>query len=482
MPFNSLLFLFFFLPVTLALYHVSGYRLRNFTLLLASLLFYAWGGMVSLPVLLWIIVGNYLFGLLLMRLSSAIWRKALLALGIAVNLVPLVHYKYTGFLLVNLNLLFPDHHFSFHVPSQSHIPLGMSFIAFHAISYLVDVFRGRASGQKNPLQLGLYLAFFPKVLSGPIHRYADAASQLPFRQVTLDGFSKGVERFIIGLAKKMLLANALAEIADTIFQIPAVYLSVEASWLGAVCYTLQIYFDFSGYTDMAIGLGYMFGFRLPENFNYPYLAQSVQEFWQRWHITLSQWFRDYLYIPLGGNRRGNVRTYGNLCVVFLLCGLWHGANWTFIVWGLMHGLFLVLERWRLAAFLARCPRLVRHLYLLLFIVVSWVFFRAETLNGALGYLGAMLGIGTQPQTNPWLLLKMDRQIALVLALSCLFAFPLVPFIIDFLRRFADTQGNRGELYLNIFRGIKVVGFSCLFLLALMEMASGTYNPFIYFRF
>lgn len=482
MPFNSLLFIFFFLPVLLVLYPLSGRHLRNFTLLLASLLFYAWGGMKGLPILLGIIVGNYLFGLLLMRLSSAIKRKALLALAIAVNLIPLLYYKYTGFLLVNLNLLFPEQHISFHVPNQSHIPLGISFIAFHAISYLIDVFSGRASGQKDPLQLGLYLAFFPRVLSGPIQRYTEAAAQLHSRQVTLDGFSRGVERFIIGLGKKLLLANTLAEIADCIFQTPPVYLSVGASWLGAICYTLQIYFDFSGYTDMAIGLGLMFGFRLPENFNYPYLAQSVQDFWQRWHITLSQWFREYLYIPLGGNRRGNVRTYCNLCLVFLLCGLWHGANWTFIVWGLMHGLFLVLERWRLAAFLDRCPRLVRHFYLLLFIVISWVFFRAETLAGALGYLGAMLGIGTQPQTHPWLLLKMDRQIAVVMVVSCLFAFPLGPFIVNTLRRFAGTEGERGEVFLNIFRGIKVVGLSCLFLLALMEMASGTYNPFIYFRF
>lgn len=478
MSFTSLFFLFFFLPVTLLLYQLGGQCLRNYTLLLASLLFYAWGGLIALPILLWIILGNYLLGLLLENLQSAWKRQATLALGIVANLFPLGYYKYTGFLLANLNNYFPHLHASFHVPNESHIPLGISFITFHAISYLVDVFSGRANAQKNPFQLGLYFAFFPKVLSGPIERYTEAARQLSLRRVTLADFSLGVERLIIGLGKKLLLANTLTEIADPIFQAPTADLSVGIAWLGCICYTLQIYFDFSGYTDMAIGLGRMFGFRLPENFNYPYSAQSVQDFWQRWHITLSQWFRDYLYIPLGGNRRGNLRTYCNLIAVFLLCGFWHGASWNFIVWGLMHGAFLVLERWRLAALLALFPRIIRHLYLLLFIMVSWVFFRAENLWNALHYLGAMLGIGTFPQANYWILLKMDIQFGVVVALSCLFALPLVPLITALLMRHANREGFLSD----ILRGIRVVNLSILFLLALMDLATGTYNPFIYFRF
>ncbi len=482
MPFNSLVFLFFFLPATLFLYQVGGHRLRNYTLLLASLLFYGWGGLISLPILLWIIVGNFLFGLLLERLQPGWKRQVTLTLGIVANLYPLGYYKYTGFLLVNLNNFFPNLHASFHVPNQSHIPLGISFIAFHAISYLIDVSNGRASGQKNPFQLGLYLTFFPKVLAGPIQRYAEALPQLNLRQVTLAEFSFGVERFIVGLGKKLLLANALAEIADPIFQAPAADLSVAIAWLGCICYTLQIYFDFSGYTDMAIGLGCMFGFRLPENFNYPYVAQSVQEFWQRWHMTLSQWFRIYLYIPLGGNRLGKLRTYCNLCAVFLLCGFWHGASWNFIVWGMMHGIFLVLERWRLAALLGRLPRIVRHLYLVLFVMVSWVFFRDDNLGEALHYLGAMLGVGTIPQANPWILLKMDSQVAVFVVVSCLLAFPSAPLLTDALGRFVGGRTSSKELLVNILSGIKVFNLSLLFLLALMAMASGTYNPFIYFRF
>lgn len=482
MPFSSLFFLFFFLPVALVLYHSGGRHLRNGILLLASLLFYAWGGPAALPLLLGIITCNFLFGLLLARLPSGWKRKTVLALGVVSNLTPLYYYKYTGFLQQILNLVLPNLHIQLYIPNEHDIPLGISFIAFHAISYLMDVSAGRAQEQKNPFQLSLYLTFFPKVLSGPIQRYTEAAPQLRLRQVTLADFSQGVERFIIGLGKKLLLANALAEIVSPIFDAPSADLSVGVAWLGAICYTLQIYFDFSGYTDMAIGLGLMFGFRLPENFNYPYLAQSVQEFWQRWHITLSQWFREYLYIPLGGNRRGSVRTYCNLCAVFLLCGLWHGASWNFIVWGMLHGFFLVLERWRLAALLARLPRLLRHFYLLLFVLVSWVFFRATTLEGALSYLGAMLGLGTIPQANPWIFMKMDGQIALAAVLSCIFAFPLVPFITDFIHRFVVTCTERENLILNIFSGIRLINLSILFLLALMELASGTYNPFIYFRF
>lgn len=482
MPFSSLFFLFFFLPVTLLLYQLGGHRLRNCTLLLASLLFYAWGGLVALPILLWIILGNFLLGLLLENLRSVWKRQATLALGIAANLYPVGYYKYADFLLVNLNNLFPNLHASFHVPNKSHVPLGISFIAFHAISYLIDVFSGRTVGQRNPFQLGLYLSFFPKILSGPIQRYSEAVPQLCHRHVTLEGFSLGVERFIIGFGKKLLLANTLAEIADPIFQAPAVDLSVGIAWLGCICYTLQIYFDFSGYTDMAIGLGLMFGFRLPENFNYPYLAQSVQEFWQRWHITLSQWFRDYLYIPLGGNRLGNLRTYCNLCAVFLLCGLWHGASWNFIVWGLMHGFCLILERWRLGSLLTFLPKIVRHAYLLLFVMVSWIFFREDNLGESLHYLGAMLGVGTLPQANPWVLIKMDSQVAVVIAFSCLFAFPLIPLMTDYFVRYTGDRIIHKDLLISILGGIKVFNLSFLFLLALMEMASGTYNPFIYFRF
>jgi alginate O-acetyltransferase complex protein AlgI len=480
--FTSLSFLFFFLPVTLLLCRLGGCRLRNSLLLAASLLFYAWGGFLVLPVLLLIIIGNFVFGLLLGHSENKIWKKVVLVLGIGANLFTLGHFKYTGFLLLNLQSLWPALDAFLKVPKDEYIPLGLSFITFHAISYLVDVFNGKAREQKNPVRLGLYLSFFPKVLSGPIHRYGEAAGQFTARRQTLADFSAGVERFIMGLAKKLLLANALAQLADPIFQAATSDLSAGQAWLGALCYSLEIYFDFSGYTDMAIGLGLMFGFRLPENFNYPYLSQSVREFWRRWHITLSEWFRDYLYIPLGGNRKGDLRTYCNLCIVFLLCGLWHGANWTFIVWGAMHGSFLVVERWKLADILSRSPKILRHLYLLLFVLVSWVFFRSPTLTHACHFLGAMIGLGTDPQPNPWILIKMDTQAFSIICLSCVLAFPVVPWIKDILYKYSQRMTGREELFLNIFRSAKVANLSVLFFLALLELAAGTYNPFIYSQF
>lgn len=482
MPFSSLFFLFFFLPVTLALYHLGNRRLRLGILLLASLLFYAWGGIAQLPLLLALITGNYLASLLLIRLPPGRPRQLVLTLGIVSNLVPLLYYKYSVFLTHNFLRLIPGLYPTPPLPTEQNIPLGISFLAFHAISYLVDVNCNRTLLHTNPLRLGLYLAIFPKLLSGPIWRYAAAAPQLHCRRTTLEDWTVGVERFILGLAKKLLLANTLADMADHVFAAPFSTLPIEIAWLGITCYTLQIYFDFSGYTDMAIGLGRMFGFHLPENFNYPYVSQSLREFWQRWHITLSHWFRDYLYIPLGGNRHSALKTYRNLVIVFLLCGLWHGASWNYVIWGLLHGTFLVLERWRLASLLTRSPRFVRHLYLLLFLQLSWVFFRSPTLKHAWGYLGAMLGLGTTPCPNPWILLKMDHQVISILALSALLALPVMPKLEETLRRLTGQVMPNIWLVTPLLRGMKIVFLSLLLWLAVMELAAGTYNPFIYFRF
>ncbi|OQX15683.1 MAG: hypothetical protein BWK76_12820 [Desulfobulbaceae bacterium A2] len=482
MTFSSLIFLFFFLPITLALYHLGGPRLRNSLLLAASLFFYAWGGIPQLILLLGVILVNHLFGLLLQGLAPGRPRRAGLALGIAANLSLLVYYKYSAFLLGNINALLPQLHLTPAAPQGAQIPLGISFLTFHAVSYLVDVAGGRGPGEKNPLHLALYLALFPKLLSGPILRYSEAAGQLHQRQHRLEDFAAGVEQFILGLGKKILIATPLATMSTHVFGAPIAQFSVGEAWLGILCYSLQIYFDFAGYSDMAIGLGRMFGFRLPENFNHPYTAQSVREFWQRWHISLSRWFRDYLYIPLGGNRHGPWRTYRNLAVVFLLCGLWHGAGWNFIVWGLLHGIFLILERWRLAALLARLPRLLRHGYVLLFLLVSWIFFRSPTLIDACHFLGALLGLGLQPAVHPWILQDMNAQLNWALTAALLFSLPVMPLLRGLRQRFLGSERTASVLLCRTLYGGKLLLLMTVLLLSAMELASGTYTPFIYFQF
>src|SRR6185436_9027443 len=316
----------------------------------------------------------------------------------AVNLASLAFFKYAGFLAANLNALLGATGLGAVPVPAVVLPIGISFFTFHAISYVVDVYRRDAVAQKGPVEAALYLLLFPQLIAGPIIRYRDIAAQLTARVVDLDGFATGVRRFVVGLGKKMLIANIVAVPADRLFALPAGELTAAHAWLAASCYTLQIYFDFSGYSDMAIGLAQLFGFRFKENFNYPYVSQSIQEFWRRWHISLSAWFRDYLYVPLGGNRVAPGRVYLNLVTVFFLCGLWHGASWTFVVWGLYHGAFLVLERLGLAAWLGRMPRALRHVYALLVVMVGWVFFRAESLSAAAGLLQAMAGFSPADPT------------------------------------------------------------------------------------
>src|SRR5262245_5148881 len=315
---------------------------------------------------------------------SRVW----LAIAVAVNLVVLGIFKYANFFADNVNTLLLALQVQPVVVPRVLLPIGISFFTFHAISYVVDVSRRDATAQKSPVHAALYLLLFPQLIAGPIIRYRDLADQLALRRVTLDDVAYGVRRFIIGLGKKVLVANVVAGPVDKIFAMPFAQLSAAHAWLGIVCYTLQIYFDFSGYSDMAIGLGRMFGFRFPENFRWPYVAASVQEFWRRWHISLSTWFRDYLYIPLGGNRVSPARRYRNLVTVFFLCGLWHGASWNFVIWGLWHGTFLVIER--VASSGERRGRpFLSHVYTLVVVMIGWVFFRADTLSHAVAFLGAM---------------------------------------------------------------------------------------------
>jgi alginate O-acetyltransferase complex protein AlgI len=391
-------FLFLFLPVLLALYFLptlkgSAYGKRphagyaNVLLLAASVLFYARGGGAFTWLMLGSIAFNYVMAIAVARDRSRAW----LAAAIAVNLGVLAVFKYANFFAENVNALLTAFHVgSFAVPHVL-LPIGISFYTFHAISYVVDVYRGDATAQKSPVHAALYLLLFPQLIAGPIIRYREIADQLARRVVRIDDFAEGARRFIVGLGKKVLIANNVATAADGIFALAPSELTAAHAWLGIVCYTLQIYFDFSGYSDMAIGLGRMFGFRFPENFRWPYIADTVQDFWRRWHMSLSSWFRDYLYVPLGGNRASKRRMYFNLVLVFFLCGLWHGASWSFVVWGLYHGTFLVVERLGLAGVVRRFPAPVRHAYLLVVVMIGWVFFRADTLQHAVAYLGAMAG-------------------------------------------------------------------------------------------
>jgi len=480
MSFSSVFFLFFFLPVALFLYFVMGRSCRNPVLLLISLIFYAWGENVYVLLMTGSVAGNYLFGRMISESMHPGRKKSLLILAILFNLLPLLYFKYSAFFLHGLHTFFPalvagDH-------PDPHLPIGISFFTFQALSYVIDVFRGISRPQKNIFDLGLYVALFPQLIAGPIVRYHDIARQLRKRAHTVEGFASGVERFIFGLSKKMLLANPLGELADTVFALSSSSLSLSTAWLGVVSYSLQIYFDFSGYSDMAIGLGRMFGFTFPENFNYPYISRSVREFWRRWHISLSCWFRDYLYIPLGGSRCGSLCTYRNLLLVFLLCGLWHGANWTFVVWGLFHGLFLAVEHgWSGRSAQTVCRPWLQHVYMILFICNSWVFFRADSVAHAFSYLHAMYD-ATSLQLHPLAAIHLDAHFISVFLIATLLAMPVYPSALRTISLLLNRKMERMKAIAIGGPFVRVGSLGLLLVSCAMSLAAGSYNPFIYFRF
>ncbi|MDJ0835629.1 MAG: MBOAT family protein [Acidobacteriota bacterium] len=466
MVFSSIIFLFFFLPLALALYLACPKRLRNLTLLLVSLVFYAWGEGFFVLLMLTSITINYLSGLALERFT--VRRKLIAGLSIAANLTLLAFYKYAGFLAANLDPALQAIGLPPVGPVQVHLPIGISFFTFQALSYVIDVYRGRAPVQRNPLNLALYIAMFPQLIAGPIVRYGDVAAQITRRVLDRELFASGIRRFAVGLAKKVLIANVLGSAADQIFLRDYTTMDPATAWLGIICYTFQIYFDFSGYSDMAVGLGRMFGFRFLENFNYPYISRSIREFWRRWHISLSTWFRDYLYIPLGGNRTKPLRVYFNLTLVFFLCGLWHGAGWNFIIWGLLHGLLLVIERSGFGRLLGRLWRPLQHLYVLSFVILAWVFFRIETLPDALTYLDAMLNPYHTAQPAP--AFPPGRELLLTLILAAIGSTPIMRAFWE-----KETQGP-------LLPAARVLLTGSLLCLCAVYLAAGTYNPFIYFRF
>ncbi|MBI5921695.1 MAG: MBOAT family protein [Betaproteobacteria bacterium] len=475
MLFSSTLFIFLFLPITLSAYLLLPWRLKNLWLLGTSLLFYFWGEAGYSLVMIASIGINFAFGKAVANSASKLRAKRWLTSAVAFNITLLAVFKYANFLTDNLNYLLVTLHFQTVSLNPVHLPLGISFFTFHALSYVIDVYRGDAPVQRKITNFGLYIALFPQLIAGPILRYHDVAWQITDRKHDSDLFLSGIGRFVVGFAKKMLLANGLGEIADTVFAIPSRELNSACAWIGIVCYTLQLYFDFSGYSDMAIGLGRMFGFRFLENFNYPYISHTVQEFWRRWHISLSNWFRDYLYIPLGGNKTNRARVYFNLIVVFVLCGFWHGASWTFIFWGLYHGLFLVLERLGLAALLAKLPRFFQHTYLLIVVTVGWVFFRSDTLPHALIFVKALFGAGPSETVYSAAAL-LNNWTLLLLGAGVIGATPIAGWLRSMVLR--QLRGGMACGYTFV-----EYGTTCgLFVLSCAFLAAGTYNPFIYFRF
>jgi alginate O-acetyltransferase complex protein AlgI len=464
-------FLFLFLPVLLALYFALPRRgpSRNVLLLAASVLFYAKGAGRFAWLIGALIVFNYIAARLVDDRRHTPAARWLLASAVSADLAVLAIFKYGDFAVANVNALWSALGRGVFPLPRVVLPIGISFFTFHAISYVVDVYRRDATAQKSPVEAGLYLLLFPQLIAGPIIRYREIADQLRSRAIDSSGFAAGVHRFVVGLAKKVLIANIVAVPADAIFGMPAAQLTAAHAWLGTICYTLQIYFDFSGYSDMAIGLGAMFGFRFPENFNYPYIASSVQDFWRRWHMSLSRWFRDYVYVPLGGNRISAGRTYVNLVAVFFLCGLWHGASWTFVAWGLYHGAFLVIERLRGRT---SSDSALAHLYTLFVVGIGWVFFRADTFGQAAGFLRAMAGFSPASATPFAVSYYLDPKTLTAIALGIAGSTPLPA-------RAARRVGSASEPARLLLEPATVV---LLFGVSVMFIAASSYNPFIYFRF
>lgn len=479
MVFSSITFLFVFLPLTIFLYFLVGKALRNILLLTASLFFYAWGEGIYVLLMLGSIAINYGIGFYLGRVNEHAARKRAVIIGITVNLLLLGVFKYTNWLVDIVAGIFPHLESSDLLAEPIHLPIGISFFTFQALSYIIDVYRNDTEAQNNPFHLGLYIASFPQLIAGPIVRYNQVARQIKERQHAFAIFASGVERFVFGLSKKVLIANQMGRMADLVFLQDYTQLSPGIAWLGIACYTLQIYFDFSGYSDMAIGLGRMFGFQFTENFNYPYIARSIQDFWKRWHISLSTWFRDYLYIPLGGNRNGDKKTYRNLFIVFLLCGLWHGASWNFVTWGLIHGAFLALERQWLKNFLDRLTPILRHFYTMFIVVNAWVFFRIEDMSDAIDYLGAMYFLnGSSEPFNLHIHNSFNQLFVLCFILGLLFCLPIYQYS---RARVLPLLDGRRSISLVVESAKTCMLFSMLYI-CVSFLAVHSYNPFIYFRF
>lgn len=476
-----MVFLCGFLPAVLIGYAVCPAKYRNFFLFVASLFFYAWGEPRYIVIMLFSTVFDFCNGLLmeyLDRKGRPQYRKWVLVFSVVINIGILCFFKYTDFVLQSISQLTGN---PAHLLKLA-LPIGISFYTFQTLSYTIDVYRREVEVQHNIIDFGMYVCLFPQLIAGPIVRYSDIQDQIKGRKGNWEGRFYGVQRFILGLAKKVLLANQIGALWNQISVLQHGDMSMASAWLGAIAYTFQIYFDFSGYSDMAIGLGYLFGFRFPENFNYPYISQSITEFWRRWHITLSTWFREYVYIPLGGNRKGMIRQIFNLLVVWFLTGLWHGAGWNFILWGLYFFVLLLVEKLFLLREMERWPGIFRHLYALFFIIVGWAVFACDDMNRLLTYLGTMFGVDTVAGNKISLYYWSTYGLFLIILLLGSLELP---------KKAADRLYDRLQQKLlavspvwgdSIAFVIRLVWLAVLLLVSVALLVSGSYNPFLYFRF
>ena len=466
MLFSSTVFIFYFLPIVLLFYFISPKKWRNYVLLIASLIFYAWGGLLYFPLLIFSIVLNYICGLFIEKYrENAVKKKRVLIISIVLNILFLGVFKYTNFIVDNLNALFHTSICVVRIP----LPIGISFYTFQSMSYVIDVYRRDGKVQKNIFNLALYISMFPQLVAGPIVRYQTVDDQISNRTHSFDKFNAGLDRFIVGLFKKIVISNTVGELATTIYEMNDDTISISLAWLGAIAYMLQIYFDFSGYSDMAIGLGKVFGFDFLENFNYPYISKSVSEFWRRWHISLGSWFRDYIYIPLGGNRVSPLKVYQNLFVVWLITGIWHGASWNFVIWGLYFGVFIMLERIFLQKLLNKIPNFFQHIYLLLIVLIGWVLFSQPDLPSTIAYLKTMLGLTDAPIINGYTMFYL-KEYLVELILAIVASMPIINIVKHHIKL------NRLSMI------VKPIAICILFFIAIVYMINSTFNPFIYFNF
>ena len=471
MIFSSLTFTTLFFPAVLILYFIcTDLRWRNGVLLVASLIFYSWGEPIWVLAMIGSTAINYVAAMLIDRASSPGLRKTALVVGAAASLAVLFYFKYAAFLVNSVTSLFGV---SFSIPVLE-LPIGISFYTFQVLTYTVDVYRDKSPVQRDPFKLMLYVSCFPQLIAGPIVQYSDVAVMLDERESTPDGFTEGMKRFAVGLSKKVLLANVCGLIIE---ELPSAAgasgMSVLGAWYISVLYSLQLYFDFSGYSDMAIGMGRIFGFTYKENFNYPYISKSASEFWHRWHISLASFFRDYVYIPLGGNRRGRARTALNLAIVWALTGLWHGASWNFVIWGLYYGVLIILEKLVLADFREKLPGAAQHIAALLLIVVGWTVFYYTDM-GCLGkHLGAMFGIGAAGLSDP-VTMAVIRKYTVLPLIAAIASLPILPRLKAWLGKHEKLEGAADI--------VSLVCLTALMLLSMIFIVGQSYNPFIYFRF
>ncbi len=468
MVFSSLIFLFMFLPITLIIYYICPRKFKNLVILIMSLIFYAWGEPIYIFLMIGSIIIDYIGGLMIeANKEDSEKRTAIFITVIVLNLSFLFFFKYYGFLIDNINGIFGVNLQIRNLP----LPLGISFYTFQLISYVADVYMGKVVAQRNIINFGAYITMFPQLVAGPIVQYNDIEDQLNNRSESIDKFGEGVERFIGGMGKKVLIANNIGMIWTSIKGLPIEELSILTAWIGIIAFTLQIYFDFSGYSDMAIGLGKMFGFEFLENFNHPYMSKSISEFWRRWHISLGSWFRDYIYIPLGGNRRGKAVQFRNLIIVWFATGLWHGASWNFVIWGLYFGVFIFLEKLFLGKILNKVPNSIAHIYTVVLVIISWVFFDTSKVNDALNYIKLMFGMGKNIfMDNMAKYTLKTNLILIVIAIIC--STPLIKNLIAYIKKKYKLKG----VYIIIAMNMLIL------ILSIVYLVSESYNPFLYFRF